>query len=102
MLRRAGAAEVGKLQKRTMDRGIDKGKYFHVGSINNNNKNQSSRRSAFSNPLLPHHSKASEVKTVSTPLLGNQATVYFSSQHHYYIKQELWEQFPLRQVKTLQ
>lgn len=100
---RSSGTEVGKLQKRRRDRGINKGKYFHVGSINNNNNNQSSSsRSVFSNLLRPDHSKASEVKTASTPLLGNEVTVYFSSQHHYYIKQQLWEQFPFLQLKTLQ
>lgn len=98
---RSSRTEVGKLQKRRRDRGINKGKYFQVGSINNNNQS-SSRRSVFSNLLCPHHSKASEVKTASTPLLGNQVTAYFSSQHHYYIKQQLWEQFPFLKVKTLQ
>lgn len=86
---RSSTIEAGKLQNGRMERGINKGKYYlHVGSINNN-KNQSSRTSAFSNLLHPHHSKASEAKPVSTPFLGNQ--VYFSSQHHYYINQELKE-----------
>lgn len=86
---RSSRTEVGELWKRRMDRGIDKCKYFHVGSITNKNKNQSSRKSAFSNLLHPHHPKESEAKTVSTPFLGDQVTAYFSSQHHYYIKQEL-------------
>lgn len=54
--------KAGKLQKRRLERGIDKGKYFHVGSINIKTKNQSSRISAFSNLLHPHHSKATEAK----------------------------------------
>lgn len=79
---RSSRTEVGKLQKGWMERGIDKSKYFHVGSINSKNKNQSSRTSAFSNLLHPHHSKASEAKTVSTLCLGNQVTEYLRRQHH--------------------
>lgn len=42
------------------------------------------KTSLFPNLLHPHPSKAAESKTVSTPFLGNQDTVYFSHQHHYH------------------
>lgn len=86
-----------------MERGIEKSKYFHVGNTNNNNKKQNSRTRDFFSLLHAHHSKTSEAKPVCTPFLGNQVAEYFSSKHHYYIKQELKEgTIPTPQSKTLQ